>query len=223
MKTSLQLRQLTFGFDSRVLLSPTDLDLSSGQLVGLCGLNGCGKSTLFRIIAGLEEAQGGEVWIEGHNIHHQSIAQKANAIALVTTDRPRLEGIDVWTLFEMAAFGRVSEEHMEDHILHCLKATGTSALARKRMAWLSDGELQKVMFGRALAQNTPLLLADEPTAFLDYKAKFELTALMRKLAHEQNKLIFFSSHDLELVKEFADIRFVLANGKLNRIPDDQLI
>lgn len=223
MTTPLQLRQLTFGYEGRVLLEPTDLELPHGKLVGLCGLNGCGKSSLFRIIAGLDNAQGGEVLIQGHSVMEQSIAQKADAIALVTTDRPKLEGIDVWTLFEMAAHGRVMADQMEGHIEHCLAITGTLSLARNRMARLSDGELQKVMFGRAIAQNTAIILADEPTAFLDFKAKQELTELMRSLAHEHNKLIFFSSHDLELVKEFADIRFVLANRKLNRIADGELI
>jgi iron complex transport system ATP-binding protein len=223
MKPELQLRQLTFGYNGIALLEPSDLHMSGGQLVGLCGLNGSGKSSLFRIIAGLETNYTGDVLLNGQSLRNTSIIERSQTIAVVTTERPRLEGIDVWTLFEMAAHGRVNPEQMAQHIEHCLHVTDTAHMAHRRLAHLSDGELQKVMFGRALAQNTSILLADEPTAFLDYRAKQELTALMRKLAHDQNKLIFFSSHDLELVKEFADIRYALANGKLNRIAEDQLI
>jgi iron complex transport system ATP-binding protein len=96
-------------------------------------------------------------------------------------------------------------------------------LAERSLVQLSDGEMQKVMMARALAQNTPIIVADEPTSFLDYQAKRDMMQTLQKLAFEENKLVLFSSHDLELVKEFADLRFVLANGTLKKLTSDELI
>jgi iron complex transport system ATP-binding protein len=212
---------LTLG--NKVLLDDVHLSLPLGKLVAICGLNGTGKTSLFRLLSGLENIQKGSILLGGNSIQNLSVQERSQHMALVTTERPRLQGLDVATVIELGAFGRVAPERMSDHMSHCMTMTNIAHLSQRSLLHLSDGEMQKVMMARAMAQHTRLIIADEPTAFLDYQAKSDMMELMQRLAHQENKLILFSSHDLELVKKFADIRFELANGKLKEVTTDRLI
>jgi iron complex transport system ATP-binding protein len=223
MTNHLVLSQLQFGYGAKCILDGISQALPLGKMVAICGLNGAGKSSFFKILAGLENHYTGEITLNKIPLRTINIKDRAKHIAFVTTDRPRLRGLDVRTLLELGAHDRIPPHQLTDHLNHVLKVTQTSHLADHSLMHLSDGEMQKVMMARALAQNTSLIIADEPTAFLDYQAKKDMMKLMAQLAHQQGKLILFSSHDLELTKEFADIRFELANGKLKEIPFDHLI
>jgi iron complex transport system ATP-binding protein len=129
----------------------------------------------------------------------------------------------VATVLELACHGRPLPRPIEEHMQDCLNKVGAQALEQRSLDGLSDGEMQKVMMARALAQNTPLIIADEPTAFLDYQAKREIMSLLQRISKDFQKLIILTSHDLELMHEFADLRFELANGKLKQVPVDRII
>jgi len=208
----LRVHNLGIGYPAKMLQSDISFDLKKGEVVGLIGRNGKGKSTLLKTIAGLLPALAGNIFLDGHNIKDLSNSSRATRVSIVLTQRTQLGGIDVRTLIQMGRYpysGRyqfVSKDNFEitNNIIEKLELTH---LAAKPLAQLSDGEQQKVMIARALAQQTPLILMDEPTAFLDFVAKREIFQLLRKIADEQKITLFFSSHDLEMIREFAD-RFI---------------
>jgi len=208
----LHVHNLGIGYPAKMLQSDISFDLKKGEVVGLIGRNGKGKSTLLKTIAGLLPALAGNIFLDGHNIKDLSNSSRATRVSIVLTQRTQLGGIDVRTLIQMGRYpysGRyqfVSKDNFEitNNIIEKLELTH---LAAKPLAQLSDGEQQKVMIARALAQQTPLILMDEPTAFLDFVAKREIFQLLRKIADEQKITLFFSSHDLEMIREFAD-RFI---------------
>jgi iron complex transport system ATP-binding protein len=223
MTAFLEVLDLHLQYGAKPVLNGINIQLQRGQLAAICGLNGSGKSSLFRSIAGLTKWSSGEIKVDGIGLSNLNVRQRSNSIAYISTDRPRIQGLDVSTVLEMAAYGRIGAEAMSTHILRCLALVQGLEMAERSLVQLSDGEMQKVMMARALAQNTPIIVADEPTSFLDYQAKRDMMQTLQKMAQEENKLVLFSSHDLELVKEFADLRFVLANGTLKKLTSDELI
>lgn len=207
--TILNVSDLAIGYTGKVLQSSLSFELNRGEVVGLIGRNGRGKSTLLKTIAGFLPAINGQIYLDNRDLKKLNNSQRATLVSIVLTQRTQLGGIDVRTLIQMGRYpysGRfefVTKENFEvtDNIIQMLELTN---LAAKPLAELSDGEQQKVMIARALAQQTPLILMDEPTAFLDFVAKREIFQLLRKVADEQKITIFFSSHDLEMIREFAD-------------------
>lgn len=183
--------------------------LPFGTLTALIGPNGCGKSTLLRSIAGLQSPLSGTIeWI-GRPLHCYTANERARILSVVLTQRVGGLGLKVRNVVEMGrmpytdATGRLKEN---DHAIvdEAMATTGIVRFANRSMDTLSDGERQRVMVAKALAQQTPLLLLDEPTAFLDYPSKAELLRLLQKLAEEQQKTILFSTHDLELTFQIVD-------------------
>jgi iron complex transport system ATP-binding protein len=223
MNPFLEVLDLHLQYGTKSVLHGVNFQLQRGQLVAICGLNGSGKSSLFRCIAGLTKWTKGEIKVDGLALSNLNVRERSNCIAFIGTDRPRVQGLDTSTVLEMAAHGHIGAQPMRPHIQRCLELVHGLELAERNLVQLSDGEMQKVMMARALAQNTPIIVADEPTSFLDYQAKRDMMQTLSKLAHEENKLVLFSSHDLELVKEFADLRFALTNGKLKKLTMDELI
>jgi iron complex transport system ATP-binding protein len=145
----------------------------------------------------------GEIKVDGIGLSNLNVRQRSNIIAYISTDRPRIQGLDVSTVLEMAAYGRIGAEAMSTHILRCLALVQGLELADRSLVQLSDGEMQKVMMARALAQNTPIIVADEPTSFLDYQAKRDMMQTLQKLAHEENKLVLFSSPSSSATSTFT--------------------
>jgi iron complex transport system ATP-binding protein len=223
MKAALDINDLQLQLGGKSILHGLSLDLDAGQLVGICGLNGVGKSSLLRSIVGLEQNYSGEIRLMGKESKTLSVSERSYLAAYISTDRPRNRGLSVATVLELACHGRPLPRPIEEHKQDCLIKVGAQALAHRTLDGLSDGEMQKVMMARALAQNTPLIIADEPTAFLDYQAKREIMSLLRSISQDFQKLIILTSHDLELMHEFADLRFELANGKLKQVPVDRII
>ena len=183
----IRLNDLTIGYGHRILLQHASATIPAGELVALVGRNGTGKSTLLRAIAGLGERLGGEIRLDGHSLETLSPQQLATTVSFVTTERVRIPNL-----------------RCEDVVERSLELVGMAAFAGKTMDRMSDGECQRVMIARALAQDTPIILLDEPTSFLDLPNRYELCTLLRRLAHDHRKCILFSTHELDIALSLCD-------------------
>ena len=180
----IRLNDLTIGYGHRILLQHASATIPAGELVALVGRNGTGKSTLLRAIAGLGERLGGEIRLDGHSLETLSPQQLATTVSFVTTERVRIPNLrceDVVALGRAPYtnwIGRVQEQD-KAIVERSLELVGMAAFAGKTMDRMSDGECQRVMIARALAQDTPIILLDEPTSFLDLPNRYELCTLLR--------------------------------------------
>lgn len=205
---SILLNNLSLRYGRRVLLEQVSATFPQATLTALIGRNGTGKSTLLRAIAGLGPAEG-EVELCGRRIASLTARERATTLAVVTTERIRIANL---TCEEVVAFGRapytdwIGNIQAEDRTVveRSLHLVGLDGFARKTMDRMSDGECQRVMIARALAQDTPVILLDEPTAFLDMPNRYELCTLLAELAHGQDKCILFSTHELDIALNLCD-------------------
>lgn len=187
---------------------------TTGTLTCIIGRNGAGKSTLLRTIAGLQHPLGGHVYIGGRDAGSYSRRELARLLSIVLTARPDTDNM---TVGEMVALGRAPytgfwgrmSDADRDAAYRAMRMTGILALKDRHVCSLSDGECQKAMIAKSLAQDTPVILLDEPTAFLDYPAKVELMTLLRRLAHDDGKTILLSTHDLETALQTTDRMWLL--------------
>jgi iron complex transport system ATP-binding protein len=203
------------------------LHLGAGQLICLLGPNGSGKSTLLRTLAGLQPPLGGTIAITGQT--GLSSAELAKKISLVLTDRITGNNLDVYSL---VALGRYPwsdwmgglDESDRAAIERAIASAGVGPLRNRKLHTLSDGENQKVMLARALAQDTPLLMLDEPTAHLDLPSRIRLMRLLHRLARELDKGILLSTHELDLALQVADEVWLLeATGSMHKGAPEDLI
>jgi iron complex transport system ATP-binding protein len=207
--TLLETQRLAIGHGDRPLLEDARIELDAGILTALVGVNGIGKSTLLRTLAGLHRPLNGHVLVQGKDMHTLAAAERARLVSVVLTGRPQTGMIDVETL---VGLGRhpwtdrwgVFAASDEDAVRNALERTGALHLRRRSLDTCSDGECQKVMIARALAQATPVLLLDEPTAFLDLPNRAEIVRVLRTIAHDEGKAVFFSTHDIQLVLDLCD-------------------
>lgn len=209
LKTVLQTDSLCAGYRNKIVTGPHDIVVQSNTLTGIKATNGAGKTTLLKTIAGIIPPISGTVMIDGKNLQQIDIRERVSLVSIVLTERIRLNGILIRQLVGMgctAGSGHFSFFRKDDEkpVLYALKAMGIEHLAEKPMSECSDGELQKAMIARALAQGSQLMLMDEPTAFLDYIAKEELFQMLKKLTEECNVSVLFSSHDIALMEKYAD-------------------
>jgi len=185
------------------LSRPLECNARSGELIALMGRNGCGKSTLLRTIAGLQEALSGSVRLVDRSLEDYPRKELSRLLGFVSTEVIRVQGLRVRDLVAMGRyphtgwFGRLSEQDHE-RVRHAMDITSLDSLASRDLDELSDGERQRAMIARTLAQDTRILILDEPTAFLDLTHRHEVIILLGKLAREHGKTILFSSHDLQL-------------------------
>lgn len=200
---------LSVGYRKHCIVEDINLSLPCGSMTCILGPNGAGKSTLLRTLCGFQPALGGSASIEGTDISQLSPAQMARKVSVVLTYRPDTPSL---TAEEMVAIGRAPYTgfwgtiHSADKLVveQAMHTVGITSLASRRMGTLSDGELQKVMIAKALAQQTPVILLDEPTAFLDYASKVQVMKTLSSLAHQEGKTILMSTHDMELAARLAD-------------------
>lgn len=229
MTTVLETRDLIIGYE-KSLMPAINVELRQGDVVALAGPNGAGKSTLFKTITGHIPPLSGQIKLFGKDIREYNNTQRASLYSIVLTERPDDMFI---TVFDIVASGRYPHmgllakmsRHDKKIIIESLEQTSTEHLIDRTFVSLSDGEKQKVMIAKALAQDTPLIYMDEPAAFLDYPSKVELMTLMLKLAQEQNKTILFSSHDLDMLLHNADKLWIVAPNKklITGVPEDLVI
>jgi len=215
-QTIISTHDLEIGFPTRgarkskkVVASEINVALQKGQVVCLLGPNGSGKSTLIRTLSGLHSPLKGSIFLSGKNLSQFSIRQTARKISTVLTDRVTIGNLSV---YELVSFGRSpytgwfgSLTPKDNEIIEwAIESTGIKPFIDRDVMHLSDGERQKVMIARALAQDTSSILLDEPTAHLDLPNRVEIIRLLRKLAHETKKGILLSTHELDLALKAAD-------------------
>jgi iron complex transport system ATP-binding protein len=225
MEMDVILKDLAVGYKGRTLVTGANAVFGAGTLTALVGRNGTGKSTLLRVMAGLAKPLSGEILFDLRG-KSQSDPQPLSTLSphhlarltgFVSTHRPRVPNLrarDVVALGRTPYTDWIGNLTPDDHnaIDRALEVTGTTTFASKPLDTLSDGEAQRVMIARAVAQNTPVILLDEPTAFLDFVARREVCELLRHLACEAGKTVVFSSHELALVDEFAHHKLTLTGG-----------
>lgn len=191
------------------VLKDLNLSLERGSLVALLGANGAGKSTLLRTITAVQPAISGTVELCGCDINNLSQRERSRIIGIVTTDRIMAGGLTVFELVSLGRqphtgfLGRLSKTDKEC-VAKALSDAGIAHKAQCYVSQLSDGERQKAMIAKSLAQNTPIIILDEPTAFLDVANRFETMRLLHDLAHKHNKAVLLSSHDISQSLLLAD-------------------
>lgn len=220
----LRLQQLTTGYGKTVVSSQLSCTLPTASLTVLMGTNGAGKSTLLRTLAGFIRPISGSVCCGENNITHLTPRELAKTLSVVLTFRPTADALTVQQVVEMgrmpyAQFFAKSTPADAQAIERAMQLTQTQDLAHRFVNTLSDGERQRVFIAKALAQNTPVILLDEPTAFLDFPAKVHTMKLLSELAHAEGKSILLSTHDVELALRFADTLWLLsADGIVSGTP-----
>lgn len=222
----IQIQNLTLANSpSHPLISNRSVSIPDGTLTALIGRNGCGKSTLLRTMAGLRKPQQGHIIINNTDVSHAPAADMARLVAVITTESPRVDNL---TCSQLVAYGRAPHTGLlgrlsaADRLIvdRSLAAVGMQEFANRKINHISDGESRRIMLARALAQQTPVILLDEPTSFLDVPGRYEIAALLRRLAADEGKTIVYSTHELEPAFRYSDqILFMSADGLLLAPPD----
>lgn len=225
--TAITTNRLTVGYRGHRVVEDISLSLPCGRLVCLLGPNGAGKSTLLRTLCGFQPPIAGTVTISGSDISTMSAAEVARLVSVVLTDRPLTSSLTAAEMVGMGRapytgfWGRLSDDDRR-LVSEAMQTVGIAPLATRRMGQLSDGELQKVMIAKALAQHTPVIVLDEPTAFLDYPSKVAVMKTLARLAHDEGKTILMSTHDLELAAQLGDELMKIENKHIRKITADEV-
>jgi iron complex transport system ATP-binding protein len=208
---SISTNSLTVGYGTRVVQRDLTFAFYEGEMVCMLGPNGCGKSTLLRTMAGLQPALGGST-----SFSSLTRVERARRMSLVLTERMSLENTSVYDVVAMGRhpytsfLGGLTPED-ERCVAEALELVGMSDCMDSMFNALSDGESQRVLIAKALAQHTPVILLDEPTAHLDLPNRLRVLRLLHRLAHEQGKTVIISTHELDLALRLAD-RILLVSG-----------
>ena len=224
----IQLSNISLAFGERTLIEGATTRFECGEMVALLGRNGTGKSTLLRAIAKLGEVAQGDIMVDGKYISEIDIRTFARLVAFVNTERIDIDSMRAYDLVAIGRspytdwMGRLTNEDREI-IERAMQITGVDKLANRMVETLSDGECQRVMIARALAQDTPVILLDEPTAFLDLPNRYELCTLLSRLAHNEGKLIVFSTHELDIALTLADSIALVDTPRLVHMPTSKMI
>ena len=222
---------LSIGYKSKrgvhVVSAGIDASILPCRLTCLLGENGVGKSTLLRTLAGFQPPLGGRIVLAGRRLEEYSDRQLAQLIGVVLTEKP---DVGLMTVAELVALGRSPYTGFWGRlttadrawVARAIDMVGIGSLASRRVATLSDGERQKAMIAKALAQDTGIIFLDEPTAFLDYPSKVDMLLLLRRICHEGGRTIFLSTHDVELSLQAADTVWLLTrhDGLITGTPQE---
>lgn len=212
-EATIRINNLSIGYrsknDTKLVASNITTTIYSGELTCLLGANGVGKSTLLRTLSAFQPRLSGEIALLGHDIQDYSDKELSTIVGVVLTDKCDIRNMSVRELIEMGRspytgfWGRLGKEDKR-MVEEAIALVRIENLASRMVHTLSDGERQKVMIAKALAQETPVIFLDEPTAFLDFPSKVEIMQLLHSLTRSTNKTIFLSTHDLELALQIAD-------------------
>ena len=216
----IELRHLTVGYEGKAVLADICQTLRSGQMVCLLGANGVGKSTLLRTLSGFLPPLSGEVLVDGRSLRSLSLRERSQSISVVLTERVEVPYMKVEDLVGMGRspytgfFGTLGKEDRRI-VGEAIEMVGIGNLAQRSIDTLSDGERQKALIAKALAQQTSVIFLDEPTAFLDFHAKVGTLRLMLRLAHEMGKTVFLSTHDVEMAIQLSDVLWIVQGGSIS--------
>ncbi|MEZ3519426.1 MAG: ABC transporter ATP-binding protein [Muribaculaceae bacterium] len=223
----ISISNLNLGFRARTLLAEVSTDFPQRCLTALIGRNGTGKSTLLRALAGLNNRYTGDILIDGSQLRDLGRPEMARRLAFVNTERTRIPNLRCRDVVAMGRapytnwIGRLSENDalaVDD----ALRAINMQDYADRTMDRMSDGECQRIMIARALAQDTPNILLDEPTSFLDLPNRYRLVELLGELAHSRNKCIIFSTHELDIALRRTDRIALLADCTLTNLTAEEM-
>ena len=228
------------GYGERRLLRAVDAQFEAGELTALIGRNGAGKSTLLRAMAGLNPRYEGKILIAAgapgrgasatrtwQELREMGPGEMARCLAFVNTERTRIPNLrceDVVALGRAPYTNWIGRLEGDDRriVSEALEAVGMGAYARRTMDTMSDGECQRVMIARALAQDTPVILLDEPTSFLDMPNRYELVALLRRLVRDSGKCVIFSTHELDIAMSLCDRVALIDSPNLRVLPTGEM-
>jgi iron complex transport system ATP-binding protein len=199
------------------VFTPFSARVETAQLVALIGRNGKGKSTLLRCIVGLQKTLNGNIFIQNKDINLIPRRHLAALISYVSTDNVKVGNLKAFDLVAMGRYpylGLLGKLNNSDKVIveRALQQVGMLAFAYKNINQLSDGERQRIIIARALAQDTAIIVLDEPTAFLDIPNAYEIIALLKNLAQQHNKTIIFSTHNIALSLQTAHQIWLMGNG-----------
>lgn len=209
---------------------PMSMVLPAGNLVCLLGPNGAGKSSLLRTLAGLQPALAGKVTLDDADVHRLSARERARKLSVVLTDSEPASLLDVQTVVGLGRYahtgwsGKLSAEDLR--LVHwAIEVVGINDLAGRAFSELSDGERQKTMIARALAQEARILILDEITAYLDLPRRVQTMRLLRRIARESGRAVLLSSHDLDLALRSADCMWLMSKDEPMAIgaPEDLVL
>ncbi|SDX09787.1 ABC transporter ATP-binding protein [Aequorivita viscosa] len=220
--TIIEVRNLAVGYSAKngnsTVADEINFVLAEGELVSLVGANGIGKSTLLRTLTGMQKPISGSISINGKPLNSYSAFQLATLLSVVLTEPPATKNLSVRELISLGRqpytnwIGSLSENDKKA-IQFALEATETTALAERKCYELSDGQMQRVSIARALAQDTPIIVLDEPTTHLDLYHRAYVLKLLKNLASETNKTILFSTHEIDLAIQLADSMIVMSKNQ----------
>lgn len=231
-KPHIELKNLSVGYrlgrHNRIVLPNICLQANKGSLIALVGANGSGKSTLLKTLVGLQKPIKGEIKIGNKQLSDYSRTELARKLSFVGT---HYDMHAMMRVHQVVSYGRypytnivgnlqTNDKHIVKKAMH---DTGTFHLRDAFISEISDGEKQRVLIARSLAQDTDIILLDEPTAFLDVKNKFEILHLLGKLAHEKSKIIIFSSHDLQIVLGTVDLLWFIDKKEIVQGMPEELV
>jgi iron complex transport system ATP-binding protein len=233
-KINIELKQLSVGYEqpgeaSLEVLKDINFTAAPGEMVALIGSNGIGKSTLLRTIAAFQPALSGDIQISARSLNTLNPREIARIMSFVSTETIRIPNLSV---FDLVAYGRFPYTNWigmladEDKaiVYEAIEKVGLNELARKPVMQISDGERQRAMIARALAQDTPVIILDEPTAYLDVSNKYEIFHLLQILAGEKKKTIVLSTHDLNIaLREVDKLWIVTETGNYQGAPEDAVL
>lgn len=221
------IRNITLAYGDRILVENGSAEFAAGELTALVGRNGAGKSTLLRTVTAIEPPKSGEVLLDGKNAAAMPPEAIARTISFVGTEKVRIANL---RCEDIVAIGRapytnwIGRMQAADRriVADALQAVGMEVFAARSIDTLSDGECQRIMIARALAQQTSTIVLDEPSAFLDIPTRFEICRLLQRLAHDEGKCILFSTHDLDAAMPVCDSVAVISDRTITKLPTDEI-
>lgn len=219
----IEIKDLSIGYSRRTILSGLNAVIPSGTFVVMAGCNGSGKSTLLRTLAGLLPPVSGKIIYDGKDLSSLSIPERSRLLSFVNTEKVRIPGL---SCHDLVALGRSPytgwsgslSSADESAIEKALSLAGMSSFSSRMLDTMSDGECQMSSIARAIAQDTPVILLDEPTAFLDWPNRRKTALLLKRLSTEAHKTVICSTHDLEVALQFSDLLLLLTTQGLYLAP-----
>lgn len=232
-QVNISVRNLSVGYKKGkqpvVVKEGINLQARSGELIALVGSNGIGKSTLLRTLTGFQKALGGEILLNDRKLTSFSIKELAKVLSFVSTEAVRVQNLRVWELLAMGRYpytnfiGSLTEED-NSIIKRAIQQVGLSGYEDRMIDRISDGERQRAMIARTLVQDTPLIILDEPTAFLDIRNRYEIIHLLHDFVKNENKTVLFSTHDLNISTSEVDKIWLMLDDKVvEGAPEDLIL